>query len=372
MDIQQALADAASAALADTTVSAIPTPAAPAPADTQDPKTAKAPEAEAPEAPELTDEVTEGAEDTPEETTEETADEALELPGGYVAVPTVTEGLATEFTLRDAEREVEVPDLIVEYKANGKVRQDRLDKVVKLAQFGVYNEEREQKLQQTEREAVSLKSEREELAQLIEEREAQLERLLTDEDYFLAVREAYSQENSPERRAQRAEQQVKDLRVQTEMQRITEAGQQFYTGEVQPAIQLIAEALPSVSPQELEERMAYAMQLHAAVAPNGQTYLPASQFDAARQYIVQDLAVWAQMQHARRSESAPSSQVKEAQAAVAKAQVEAQKAKRAVGQATKPVGRAASNTPAKPKAAKPATVDDALDSAMSEILASIR
>ncbi len=252
------------------------------------------------------------------------------------------------------------------------MRQDRLDKVVKLAQFGVYNEEREQKMQQAERDALSLKSEREELSQLIEEREAQLERLLTDEDYFLAVRDAFSQENSPERRAQRAEQQVKDLRVQTEMQRITEAGQQFYTGEVQPAIQLIAEALPSVSRQELEERMAYAMQLHAAVAPNGQTYLPASQFDAARQYIVQDLAIWAQMQHARRSESAPSPQVKEAQAAVAKAQVEAQKAKRAVGQATKPVGRAASNTPAKPKAAKPATVDDALDSAMSEIMASIR
>jgi len=373
MDIQQALADAASAALAETTASATPTPAVPAPAEPQDPKTANAPEAEAPEAPEdVTETAEEAEEEATEEATEETTDEALELPGGYVAVPTVTEGLATEFTLRDAEGEVEVPDLIVEYKANGKVRQDRLDKVVKLAQFGVYNEEREQKLQQTEREAVSLKSEREELAQLIEEREAQLERLLTDEDYFLAVREAYSQENSPERRAQRAEQQVKDLRVQTEMQRITEAGQQFYTGEVQPAIQLIAEALPSVSPQELEERMAYAMQLHAAVAPNGQTYLPASQFDAARQYIVQDLAVWAQMQHARRSESAPSSQVKEAQAAVAKAQVEAQKAKRAVGQATKPVGRAASNTPAKPKAAKPATVDDALDSAMSEILASIR
>jgi|GEM_PF-996790 hypothetical protein len=374
MDIQQALADAASAALADTTASATPTPAVPAPADTQD----DTPAAAAVEAPEDTtavtpEDTTEDAEPSEAEATEETTEEATpELPGGYVAVPTVTEGLATEFTLKDAEGEVEVPDLIVEYKANGKVRQDRLDKVVKLAQFGVYNEEREQKMQQAERDALSLKSEREELSQLIEEREAQLERLLTDEDYFLAVRDAFSQENSPERRAQRAEQQVKDLRVQTEMQRITEAGQQFYTGEVQPAIQLIAEALPSVSRQELEERMAYAMQLHAAVAPNGQTYLPASQFDAARQYIVQDLAIWAQMQHARRSESAPSPQVKEAQAAVAKAQVEAQKAKRAVGQATKPVGRAASNTPAKPKAAKPATVDDALDSAMSEIMASIR
>ncbi len=363
MDISTALSEAAEAAMASVAT-------APADAPPPAPPATEAPVAPEPdEAPE--DETEASDPDAPDETSEESTEDPA-LPEGYVAVPVVEDQLATEFTLRDAEGEVEIPALIVEYKANGKVRQDRLDKVVKLAQFGVYNEEREQKLQQTEREAVSLKSEREELAQLIEEREAQLERLLTDEDYFLAVREAYSQENSPERRAQRAEQQVKDLRVQTEMQRITEAGQQFYTGEVQPAIQLIAEALPSVSPQELEERMAYAMQLHAAVAPNGQTYLPASQFDAARQYIVQDLAVWAQMQHARRSESAPSSQVKEAQAAVAKAQVEAQKAKRAVGQATKPVGRAASNTPAKPKAAKPATVDDALDSAMSEILASIR
>ena len=60
------------------------------------------------------------------------------------------------------------------------------------------------------------------------------------------------------------------------------------------------------------------------------------------------------------------------QAELTKAQVSAQKAKRAVGQATKPVGRPASTTPAKPRAAKPATIDDAVDSAMSEILASFR
>ena len=155
------------------------------------------------------------------------------------------------------------------------------------------------------------------------------------------------------------------------MASITSEGQRFYTSEVQPALDLIAQSLPTVSPAELEERMAYAMQLHAQVGPNGQPYLPASAYDAARQYIINDLAIWAQMTHARRSEPATSPALEQAQAAAAKAQVEAQKAKRAVGQATKPVGRA-SNTPAKPKAAKLATVDDALDSAMSEILSSIR
>ncbi|MFZ9959956.1 MAG: hypothetical protein ACO3GP_06155, partial [Candidatus Limnocylindrus sp.] len=277
----------------------------------------------------------------------------------------------TEFVLKDAEGEVEIPALIVEYKANGKVRQDRLDQVVKLAQFGVYNEAREQQIKQVEQEARSLQQEREELAKVLDEREAQLERILSDEDFFLTVRDAYLAENSPERRAERAEREIENIKIQSQVAEISRQGQAFYESEVKPAIDLIANALPSVTPAELEERMAYAMQLHAQVGPNGQPYLPASQFEAARQYILNDLALWAQMMHARRSEPATSPALEQAQAATAKAQIAAQKAKRAVGQATRPVGRA-SSAPAKPKAAKPATVDDALDSAMSEILASIR
>ena len=140
-----------------------------------------------------------------------------------------------------------------------------------------------------------------------------------------------------------------------------------------PALDLIAQTFPTLTPDELSNRMAYAMQLHVETAPNGATYIPPSQYDAVRQYIVDDLAFWAQSQQARRvpAATAPAQQAA-LQNELAKAQVSAQKAKRAVGQATKPVGRAASNTPAKPKVAKPATVDDALDSAMSEILASIR
>jgi hypothetical protein len=367
MDIQQALTDAVEAALPAPTPTPAPEPAPQSPADAV--PTPEAPETEPTDTP---DEVPEAEAEAEVEAETEAEAEDTALPDGYVAVPVVEDKLATEFVLRDAEGEVEIPALIVEYKANGKVRQDRLDQVVKLAQFGVYNQEREEKVRSAEQEAVQLKQERERLTQLIDEREAQLERILSDEDFFLSVREAYQQENSPEKRAERAEREIQNLKVQSQMAEISRQGQVFYDGEVQPAIQLIANALPTVTPAELEERMAYAMQLHAKTGPNGQPYLPASQFEAARQYIVNDLAIWAQMTHARRSETAPSPQVKEAQAAAAKAQVEAQKAKRAVGQATKPVGRAASNAPAKPKAAKPATIDDAFDSAMSEVMSSIR
>lgn len=358
MDISTALSEAAEAAISSTPVAPPPAPE---------------PEADAPEAedtPEVTTEET--TEDTTEEAPEAESEESPALPDGYVAVPVVEDKLATEFVLKDAEGEVEIPALIVEYKANGKVRQDRLDQVVKLAQFGVYNEAREQQFKQTEQEALALKQEREEYARLLDEREAQLERLLQDEDFFLSVRDAYQAENSPEKRAERAEREVERVRTEAQLARIQEVGSQFYEGEVRPALDLIAQTLPSVTPEELEERMAYAMQLHAQVGPNGQPYLPASQFDAARQYIVNDLAVWAQMTHARRSEAATPPQVAAAQQAAVKAQVEAQKAKRALGKATQPVGRAATPDKGKPKASKPKTLDDALDSAMDEILSSIR
>jgi len=357
MDIQEALTEAANAAMSSPELVEA-TKAAEAPQEPAEPQD-EVVETEAPE-----------TEAEAEVTTEEPTEDAA-LPEGYVAVPVVDDKLATEFVLKDAEGEVEIPALIVEYKANGKVRQDRLDQVVKLAQFGVYNEAREQQIKQVEQEAQALQQEREELARIVEEREAQLERILQDEEFFLSVRDLYQAENSPEKRAERAEREIENIKIQSQVAEISRQGQAFYESEVKPAIDLIANALPSVTPAELEERMAYAMQLHAQVGPNGQPYLPASQFESARQYIVNDLALWAQMMHARRSEPATSPALEQAQAAVAKAQVEAQKAKRVVGQATKPVGRA-SSAPAKPKAAKPATIDDALDSAMSEIMASIR
>jgi hypothetical protein len=345
MDIQQAISEAADAAMAT-----LP----PAPVDAPPPEPA----------PPADPTPVEDAPDTPVEAEETPEPETPDLPEGYVAVPVVEDKLATEFVLKDAEGEVEIPALIVEYKANGKVRQDRLDQVVKLAQFGVYNESREQQFKQAE-------SRLQELETIVVQREEQMERLLQDEEFFLTLRDAYEAENSPERRAERAERRVEEVQVATQMQAIQQQGEQFYSSEVRPAVDFIANALPTVTADELEERMAYAMQLHAKVAPNGQAYLPAAEYDALRKYIVDDLAIWAQATHARRSGTAtPTSSAALTDATHAK--VEAQKAKRAVGQATKPVGRPAAPSTGKPKATKPSTLDDALDSAMDEIMSSFR
>lgn len=298
----------------------------------------------------------------------------VDMPEGYVAVPTVTDDLATEFSLYDADGEVEVPNLMVEYKANGKMRSDRLDQVVKLAQWGVYNQDREQKVQQVEQLSQQVYQEREELAALLSEREEQIEKLLMDDDFLFAVRDAYGEQNSPENRAVRAEQQVQDIRVQHQMSAIAEKGEVFYGNEVMPALNMIAEALPSIPMGELENKFQMAMYAHVERAPNGEAYIPASRYEAIRQYILDDLAVWAQAQHERRSRATTSAPQRETQKALAerdRARVEAQKAKRVVGQKTLPVGNAGKPS-GKPKAPAGNTIDDAVASALSTALSSFR
>ena len=290
------------------------------------------------------------------------------IPEGMSKVPAITDALATEFVVRDAEGEIEIPALTIEYKANGKVRKDRLDQVVKLAQWGVYNHERETRFQTVEQEYAAAKT-------ALSERETQLERLLTDDQFLLAVREAYEAENSPDKRVARAEQQVESLKVQQEMQKIQEAGDSFAEQEIYPAVDLIADALPYVTKDELYEKVAFVLQAQAERAPNGELYVPVSRYDAVRKYIVDDLAVWAQFHNGRRKPAptpVATSETSKDRAELTRARVEAQKAKRVVGQTLTPVGRGDSGSSASKPSSKPATLDDALSSAMEHVMAAVR
>lgn len=355
-------------AISDAVASALP---APAPEPVEAPAVEAVAEETPVEATDLEEEPTGDdapAADAPEG--EEPAEPAVELPEGYVAVPTVNDGLATEFALYDESGEVEVPALMVEYKANGKVRKDRLDQVVKLAQWGVYNEERDKKAQAIEQEYQQTLATAQQMEQLIAEREAQMERLLNDEDFLEAVREAYAAENSPEKRVERAEREKEALRISYQMEQINASGEQFYTAEIVPAVQMIQNALPAVTAEEIESRLQMVMQAHAELAPNGQPYVPPSRYDAIRQYIVEDLALWAQMVNAKRSQPA-SSEKAAIKAELEKARIEAQKAKNLVGKATKPTGQAGKPSDGAKRAAKPATVDDAISSALTSVLSSI-
>jgi hypothetical protein len=142
---------------------------------------------------------------------------------------------------------------------------------------------------------------------------------------------------------------------------------------------MIQEALPTVEIGEMEERIAYAMALHAEQAPNGSKYLPPSQFPKLRQYLVQDLVFWAQMQHAMRTEgkeappAAKSAAPAKANPEVTRAQAEAQKAKQALARASRPMGRGTDGKFSEKSKAKPInTVDDAVAAAMADVMSNIR
>ena len=315
------------------------------------------------------EEEAEDSEEADEEESEET--EGVALPEGYADVGIVDASeLATQFKVMDAEGEIEIPALEIEYKANGKVRRERLDQVVKLAQWGVYNEDKDKQAKQAMQEAQSVKSERDQYEQLVAEREQQIERLLQDDDYLYRVRERYQSENSPEQRARRAEERVQRLQAEQQLQYIEQRGTQFFKGEVEPAIQTIADALPNVTADELAERMVMSLQPHLRQGPLGDPYIPEESYDAVRNYIVDDLVFWAQMQDSRRGGAATSPEMEEAQQQLEEARIQAQKAKRAVGKKSRPVGKAAADK--KGRKAKPINnVDDAVDSALENVLASL-
>ena len=300
------------------------------------------------------------------------------LPEGYVAPANITDTLVTQFTIYDGEGELEVPDLMIKYQANGKERNDRIDQVVKLAQWGVYNQERDQRAKLVEQQYNEVEGERTALQELLQEREAQLERILQDDEFLLAAREAYERENSPDRRAERAEERAREAQAQAELAPIAAEGQRFYRGEVSPALARITEVLPTITLGELDKRMAQELQAHAVVGPHGQLIVTPDKYNAIRQYIVEDLAVWAKAMHEYRTTgkvgavTVPTAQPPES-TELTRARREAQKAKNTIARAIKPAGGGAPTKESRGKsaAAKPSTVDEALASAMDSVLSSI-
>ena len=295
--------------------------------------------------------------------TDEDAQDEVALPEGYAAVATVKDGLVTEFSIRDAEGEIEVPDLTIEYKANGRVRKDRLDQVVKLAQFDVYNVEREQKLVAREQ---AVQEEASQVKQLLSTRESQLEAILQDPEVYEMARERYMQANAPENQVQRLQNQLRERDTQQARQQVAMQSRAFIEQEVAPALSTIAEACPEVTVEELGAQLSLAMY---SLMENGQ--VPPHKYPMIRQYIIHQLTDWAEDTHARRYSRVASVQ-QTAGKEVEQAKVVAQKAKRQVARATKPMGRGGAPTQGTaPRSNAPVSVDSAVDDAMADVMAGI-
>lgn len=276
--------------------------------------------------------------------------EPIALPEGMAAVKKI-EGreLVAQFKVLDTDGELEVPDITLEFEANGKTRREPIDKVVKLAQMGVYNHEREQRLVQTQQEVQQIKEQYTQVEARARALEQERERFLSDPDYLVQALTQYEQQNTPEARLTRDREQLEQQRAELEFQRINEQGEAFFTRELVPAIETITQALSTVGAEEIGARLVLVQERYKVHTPMG-SYIPPSAYPQVKQALIADILPWAQQLHESRDSErklAIDAAKQEAEAAKAKAkeaQVTAQKKTNLIGRTVKPGSRAPQGT----------------------------
>jgi hypothetical protein len=237
--------------------------------------------------------------------------------------------LAAEFSIKQGDTEVEVPrDVSISFIADGEERELPLDRVVRLAQMGYYNEQRANEIREF-REA--LPEIEEQFAGLERERDALLEgwqRVLAgDDEYLDQQREDFVRARSPEARADRLERELEQVRRGQFASRDEQEARAFVQN-LAPEFEVIGKEAPEVTFEELIGRFNV---LTAPLMVRGQ--IPKTRFREVERIVRGDLRQWADAQNAKRS-SARNTQTQ----LVKKATAETSAAKRQAARAVLPRG----------------------------------
>ena len=336
----------------------------------------KAADGEEPEAAEDADGTTAGEEptDAAGEPSAEDAPEATDEPeqgeGAQPALPMLDREPILPLTVVVGDTPLEgVPDLKITFKGpGGKDRTESIDKLTRLAVDGIYSEQREQRYRAIEGEAATAKQTLAQYEAALRDREALLNDLLADEGRYLAEKDKWDQQHTPQAQAERYRAELAQLQEARQLEAIAQQGERYFQSTLTPAIDLIANALPLVTPEELVARVS----LEVSRLQGRRGYLTPDQYDRVSEFLTNDLAPWAQQLNAARQERfAPKEAAEKAKAdaeaakqAAAKATVTAQKTKSQVAKVTKPVGKAGPDS--RPPKRTPTTTDEALDDAVMD------
>jgi hypothetical protein len=265
-----------------------------------------------------------------------------------------------QFKAYDRDGELDVPmDLEIEFKADGEVRKLPLDKIIRHAQNGVYNERLVNEVQQARETLPQIQQQMQAMQENLHAQVALNARLLQDEEYFLTSRERFLQEQTPEVQLQRMRQH---LHQQQEMQRQNEDARQsvdFVDRGLTPRMEQILEQYPEVSWEEAFGRFSL------VVAPLMQAgRVPAHRFNEVMHLLDNDIGPWvAQRAEGRRTTSTRVKQERDSE--LRRAAETATKAKRTLARALSPVaGRLA---PDKARAKPVTTADEGMDALLASI-----
>lgn len=273
-----------------------------------------------------TTETVEGVEEpTGLEALEKGAEKAEEAEEATPTVP-ADRKLATEFSVHDAEGELEIPDLTIKFKANGQEREAPLDKIVRWAQIGVSRDEREPELLGLRQQVSEQQQQVEDWQSAVQQYESYLPRLFEDPSFYEAAAQAWAEQNSPAQRAARAEAQLQaqqnDLRMQQEDQHLAN----FVNGTLTPQIDKMRAENPDVSFEEVMGRFSI---LTAPLLVRGR--IPLQALPQVEHLVSTELADWVLHQQETRS-----TETKKQAAKVDAAKTQTTLAKRQIARRTAP------------------------------------
>lgn len=304
---------------------------------------------------EVTGDLAEQAIETVEQ--DEEGEEGEDDAGGEEADDAATETTArapvTDFAVIDADGDqVDVSGVEITFKANKGVQTLPLDRVVRLAQMGRYNEDLQQEVRTTREERVELTARMEALETLAENRRDLARRLLEDDDFLIDQREKYARATSPEARADRAEARLREVAQREQQTTFQHQVESFVDQHLYPAFDNLTKQYPTVSPEELWGRFSIAT---AHLSRGG--VIPQKNWREAMQMVDGDLGAFAAQLHDQRSTRLDEARRGET-TAVRRAQEQATKAKRIVAKSIRPSGQGSST--AEPRR-KIVSADDAVD-----------
>jgi hypothetical protein len=287
---------------------------------------------------------------------EEDGDDAAEE--GDADEPSPTEAArkpVTQFSAKDADGDaLDTSDVNITFTANGKERTLPLDRVVRLAQTGFYNETLQAEVKEFRTEKADLIAQAEELQEIAEQRTALVRKLLEDDDFLLAQRERYLAANSPDKRAERAEAKLREVQQEREQQQFEDQRKQFVSQEFYPKLQAIVKQYPNLSEEEVWGRFNIA----SSHLTDRSGHIPPKLWRAALKVIDDDIGPWAAQRHEARLE-APKKERAQLKAEARRAQEKATEVKRKLTKNLRPSGVSAATSVQKRKPI--VSADDAVD-----------
>ena len=278
--------------------------------------------------------------------------ETAEVP----EVPKERPKLATDFKLYGKDgAELDVYDVMdklgeVEIPWKGETKRVPLDRLARLAQSGLHNEQQYAAAQSALASHALLTERVRDAEERIKRQNAYVASLLDSDEVLNDSRERWQSHNTPEARAERAERRAMDLEAQLNGQSRTETAASFYEKDVKAPIQALLSQYPTVTEAELIG------QTNILTAGMGAEIQP-KDFAAVRAILRDDLPAFAASVHETRSAH---------QSELRKAQEKITLLKRSQAMGARPTGRVASASESKAPRKEPRTNDERIDAIIDD------